>query len=142
MNRLAGKFLECDWRVIAAFLIVASVSPLLGGCREKANTVSLTGHVSYRGEPLGNGIIAFFPVDGRPISGAILETGEYSLNVPPGDYAVTVDVSTEVPAGYKEGDKLPASKIAIPPQYSVRAKTTLSAKVQAGQNEPINFELK
>ena len=60
----------------------------------------------------------------------------------PGEYTVTVAVGIEYPKGFKEGDPVPAVKIVLPDQYTSRAKSTLKAMVNKGQNAPIDFELK
>ena len=133
---------ESSFRTKVAVLFVAALS--LTGCGGSSSTVSVQGHVTYRGEPLENGLATFFPPEGRPISVAISEDGSYQAQLEPGEYVVAVSVGpgNERPAGYKLGDPVPPPKIVLPIQYSSRAKSTLSASVKTGQTEPINFDLK
>jgi hypothetical protein len=111
------------------------------GCMKSSGAVSVQGRVTYRGNALKSARITFFPDTGRPVS-AVISDAEYTTELRPGDYAVAVNVGTELPAGFKEGDPVPAPKIVLPPQYSTRAQSTLKATVKTGQSEPIDFELK
>ncbi len=114
----------------------------LVGCGSSGGNETVRGNVSFRGQPITNGGLTFFPGKGRPVSAAIQSDGQYSVELPPGDYDVVVSLGFEKPPGWKEGDPLPPQKIVLPVQYTVRAKTTLKATVAPGQAEPINFELK
>jgi hypothetical protein len=110
------------------------------GCRESSNEVAVQGRVTYRGAPLGKGSLTFFPSKGRPASAPLSEEGEYELELPPGQYSVTVNVGTDLPPGFKEGDPVPPPTIVLPPEYTSRARSKLTATVSKG--EPINFDLK
>lgn len=127
-------------RTLSAFCLAAAICA--PGCGGSTSTVPVTGHVNYRGQPLANGFLTFFPVAGRPTSAAISEDGSYQAQLEPGEYIVAVGVGLEMPAGYKLGDSVPPPKFVLPVQYTSRAKSTLKASVQPGQSEPINFDLK
>jgi hypothetical protein len=118
-----------------------STTILLSGCREPSDTVSVTGKVTYRGQPLTNGAVMFFPPTGRPSAVALSEDGSYSADLPPGEYTVTINVVTELPPGYREGDPLPPPKIVLPPEYTTQAKSTLKATVSEENQQPIDFKL-
>jgi hypothetical protein len=138
----ASRLLTGDHRFLAYvggfFLLVLNAA----GCSKSSNTVSVSGHVAYRSEPINSGTVTFFPVAGRPVSAAI-SGGDYKADLAPGDYTVTVSLAPELPPGYKEGDPPPPPpKVVLPDTYTARAKSTLSAKVAAGQSEPIDFDLK
>ncbi|MDO4627679.1 MAG: hypothetical protein Q4C70_00700 [Planctomycetia bacterium] len=62
----------------------------LSGCGgEKLTTV--TGNVSWKGEPVVEGRMEFAPVDGKTASVAgIIENGVYTVNVPPGEKIVRI----------------------------------------------------
>jgi hypothetical protein len=112
------------------------------GCGASSDTVSVSGNVSYRGEPLPGGAITFFPAAGRPVTAPISDDGEYSAELPPGEYVVVVNVSTELPPGYQEGDPLPPPKVVLPPEYTTRVRSTLKATVTADLDEAVDFALK
>jgi hypothetical protein len=111
------------------------------GCMKSSDGVPVRGHVSYRGDPLASAGITFFPANGRPVTAAVTQ-GDYAIEVVPGDYTVVVNVGSELPPGYKEGDPVQPPKVVLPDEYSERAKSTLKASVKAGQSEPIDFNLK
>jgi hypothetical protein len=52
-----------------------------------------------------------------------------------------VTVGAELPPGFKEGDLMPPPKVALPPEYTTLAKSTLQATVTPNQSEPIDFAL-
>jgi hypothetical protein len=112
------------------------------GCGQSSNDVSVQGKVSYRGAPLHKGSVTFFPASGRPVSAALSDGGQYTLELAPGEYAVTVNVGTDLPPGFKEGDPIPPPTIVLPPEYTSRARSKLTATVSKDSDEPINFDLK
>jgi hypothetical protein len=120
----------------ASLLLIGAV-----GCGKSTDVQTVHGHVSYHGAPLAAAGITFFPSNGRPVT-VLATNGEYTAELAPGAYTVTISVGPEIPPGFKEGDLVPPPKIALPPEYSVRAKSTLTATVAADQSEPINFDLK
>ena len=122
--------------VVAVAMLMLSVS----GCRDTSGGVPVQGQVSYRGEPLPHGAITFFPATGRPATAPISAEGDYAIELPPGEYVVIVNVSADLPPGFKEGDPLPPPKIVLPPQYTTRARSTLTATVTEDQPR-IDFEL-
>jgi hypothetical protein len=54
---------------------------------------------------------------------------------------VAVNYTEPLPAGYKEGDPIPRPKLVLPPEYSTRARSKLTATVAADQSAPIDFKL-
>jgi hypothetical protein len=122
------------WVLITTGLFIA-------GCRESTNKISTAGSVTYNGEPLNNGAIAFYPVTGRPTIVSLSADGHYTVDLDPGHYVVTVQSSTKLPEGFKEGDPVPPPKHVLPPEYSVRARSKLSATIKANQTEPVDFTL-
>ena len=112
------------------------------GCGGSANAVKVEGHASYRGEAITNGTVTFFPASGRPVVAPLSGEGDYTVELAPGEYVVVIMVGATIPEGYKEGDPLPPPKITLPAEYTVRAKSKLTASVQPGQSDSINFDLK
>ena len=68
----------------AAATILAAAACVLPGCGSAAATVS--GEVTYEGQPVGDGYISFTPADGRgKDAGAPIANGRYIVaNLPPG----------------------------------------------------------
>ena len=140
MQQLITAFLACNLRAAGPLVLIAAVSGT--GCDKASSGISVSGHASYRGEPLAKGLISFFPATGRVVSAPIADDGSYELSLEPGDYTVTVSLGVELPPGFKEGDRVPPPKVVLPDQYSVRAKSTLKATVAPGHAEPLDFDLK
>jgi hypothetical protein len=126
---------------LVAVAVLLSFLICMPGCNKSGGKIPVHGHVTYRGEAIERASLTFFPETGRP-EGTTVENGEYTIQLMPGDYTVTVLISVALPKGYKEGDTLPPPKIILPEEYISRARSTLKATVKAGQSEPIDFVLK
>jgi hypothetical protein len=111
------------------------------GCGRSSDVLPVQGKVSYRGEPVTNGSITFFPAQGRPESAPLSDEGAYEIHLPPGDYRVTINVGLTLPPGWKEGDPVPRPTIVLPPQYSTPAKSALTAQISPELTESIDFPL-
>lgn len=114
---------------------------IIGGCVETSNTVTVQGNVSYRGKPLTKAAVTFFPEKGRAIFADLNADGDYTAELPPGEYTVTINISSELPPGFKEGDLPPAPDLVLPPEYTTRAKSKLTATVREGEPQTIDFPL-
>jgi hypothetical protein len=70
---------------------------LLGGCGRNSATVS--GSVTYEGEPVAEGMVTLLPADGKgPSSGGAIVNGRYKVeNVKPGPKVVKVEAVKAVP---------------------------------------------
>jgi hypothetical protein len=112
------------------------------GCADSSDAGSVHGRVTFRGQPLPNGSVTFFPTSGRPINAPLGADGAYIAQLPPGEYVVTVSYSEPLPPGFKEGDPTPRPKFVLPPEYTTRASSKLMATVSEDSDEPISFELK
>jgi hypothetical protein len=128
-------------RLLAAGCTLLLLTIGLEGCKKSTGAVPIHGNVSFRGQPLANASLTFFPKSGRPIA-APIDQGQYATEILPGEYSATVSVAIEIPKGYQEGQPLPPPKVVLPEEYTVANKSTLKATVNAGQSEPIDFELK
>jgi hypothetical protein len=127
------------WRLALPLLILGGAF----GCGGDADEgVTVEGKVAYQGEPITNGSLTFFPASGRPITAALSEDGEYSCQLPPGEYRVTVTVGVMPPAGWKEGDPVPPPSIVLPDRYGSRLETPLTATVTAASGtHTVDFPL-
>lgn len=123
--------------------LIASVSLSVVGCGDSSGTVPVNGQVTFRGQPLPNATLAFFPKTGRPVLASVSD-GDYCTELVPGDYSITVTTAFEMPQGYgrTHWNQLPPQTFQVPEDYTSRARTPLNATVAADQSESINFELK
>jgi hypothetical protein len=133
---------------------------MLIGCSSKDKNLSLSGKVTYKGEPVTGGSLSLIPTDGKtpPVNTKINGDGTYMI-VPPALGKLNVTVETESIRGMKSGgpvyanvpkgpngedmsDKLPKRDAAsqqnykpIPPKYSQAATSGLSVDIHSGKNE-------
>ncbi len=101
----------------------------------------VSGSVTYKGQPLSQGEISFFPTNGRPafgkiVDGKIVEATFVATNdgVPVGTHQVSIQSMTNADDMYAEQKSL------IPKRYGDPATSGLTAEVQKGQND-LSFEL-
>jgi hypothetical protein len=92
---------------------------VIPGCAKQTGTVS--GSVTYKGQPLKGGVVAFIPAAGASVPADIAEDGTYTAeDVPVGEVTVTVDTSSlKPPAGFRGGG---------PPQYEPPANAPAGTK--------------
>jgi hypothetical protein len=74
-----------NWLLIATLLLSLAAT----GC---GRTTSVTGRVTYDGQPVQNGAITFYPADGQgPSAGAMVADGQYRVEgITPGKKMVQV----------------------------------------------------
>jgi hypothetical protein len=130
-----------------AVAIVVTLIPL--GCGgsgpEKA---SVYGKVTYKGQPVPKGTIAFVTTapNGRNATGAIGTDGSYTLQTEEpgdgallGDYKVTISARDDVILDYIPPKPIPPKRL-VPEKYENPDASGLKATVKSGKN-PLNFEL-
>lgn len=66
---------------------------LVAGCGRESHPLS--GTVSFDGKPVADGYITFFPTAGTS-RGTPIQSGQYELDVPPGEYRVLVTATPKV----------------------------------------------
>jgi hypothetical protein len=121
-------------------------------------TATVSGKVTYKGEPVTAGYVTYYGADGKTDSGRIDADGHYTVyKAPVGDVKVAVltsDPKRRVPSGGlskgKQASKHPDSEItasdqvgkfvAIPPRYKDPDKSGLAFTVKSG-SQVINLEL-
>ncbi len=144
MNRLGAA---------AGCLGLVSLLSLAGGCsREKARH-EITGKVTYKGEPVEDGLIHFEPVEGKgSADGAQITNGTYRIPTDkgmfPGKYVVSIyigdgyggagDASPDAPArpGRRAGAR---GKERAPPEFNT--KSNLVRVVTAEGPNKFDFEI-
>jgi hypothetical protein len=82
-------------------------------------TASVQGKVTYNGQPLPGGTIAFHPEKGKPVEGKIIADGTYSADkAPVGTMRVTVK----------------AKGARLPQKYAFADKSGISVEIKKGRN--------
>lgn len=116
---------------------------LVAGCGSGDGSTKVTGQVTYKGTPLPMGVINFFPGDGgRPIGQAITSDGQYTAELPAGNYTVVVLASNPpVPPGWKEGDPLPKPPVTVPAKYGLPTSSPLQVTIPAERSFEHNVSL-
>lgn len=146
-NQCNGMPTPC---VIWMPLLVAAVA--FGGCdiAKSRGWASVQGSVTYEGQPVGNGTIAFLPQapNGRAVSSEIRD-GIYSIpntfKLAGGDYYVQIagyrsTGKTGTPSPYASNTDLEIREQYIPAVYNNR--TELTASIEAGETRTLDFDLK
>jgi hypothetical protein len=128
-------------RGLPLYPCLLSAFVLLCGCGKGSERVFVGGTVAYGDKPLPTAALTFYPNSGRPVTAPVSDQGQYQTELLPGEYVVTVNLSTQLPPGFKEGDPLPPPPIVLPQKYTNKATSTLTATVVPGQSEPIDFAL-
>jgi len=110
---------------------VAAVAMM--GCGPSTSTIS--GTVTFNGEPVANGAISFFPTDGKGSpAGGLIKDGRYTVTgLKPGER--TVQLSSPVVAGTRKDDYGNDTRIAeelIPPAWGRASQNKIT--VTAGSN--------
>ncbi len=111
------------------------------GCGQKSTDVAVTGHVTYKGQPIPRGSVAFFPAQGRAVVTPTDDSGAYSATLAPGAYKVTVTVGVTLPPGWKEGDPLPKQAITLPVEYTTQSRTKLSATIGPASEQMVDLKM-
>jgi hypothetical protein len=95
----------------------------------RPNPATVTGKVTFKGQPLNSGFVTFIGRDNRRYSANISADGTFSFRkgIPAGDYAVIID-----PAVFND-PKAPAP-VAIPDQFRNPDRTTLIQSLKQGAN--------
>jgi hypothetical protein len=120
----------------AGALVVACLSLAAGGCSEKGdpNMATVTGVVTFKGQPLTKGAVGFAASGGESGSAVIDSQGRYEAKLRPGNYQATVQSEESAATMGDKGQMIPA-KSAIPEKYGAIATSGLATTVQKGKNK-------
>jgi len=142
-------------RISSVLFLVASLLPLASGCGSGQPMGTVTGTVSYEGEPIENGSIVFEVSGARPATGKIVNgqitdvtTDAEGDGVPVGNAKIAVfatdapaETPAETPAATDPGTGGDMSnymgmdaKSIIPPHFNDPASSGLSTEIVEGEN--------
>jgi hypothetical protein len=119
--------------------------PLLGllvasGCGEQREPLyPVSGEVTFEGEPLAEGTIAFVPLDGRTPHSTPVTAGKYEVELPAGPQKVIIEASRFIGPEDKVMGLRPREQY-LPDKYNVDS--TLEIDVKAEQENKFDFPLK
>jgi hypothetical protein len=128
-------------QLLAIAGLLSLVSP--AGCSRGPTLATVTGTVTYKGQPLKEGTITFVPADGRSatgkiVDGKITEVSCFETNdgVPVGSHKVLIQ---SIQTG---ADMYAPAKSLIPDKYGSLEKSDLRADIKAGETNTVSFDLK
>ncbi len=123
-----------------AWIVSVVCVTLLPGCGRSAKTTTVTGNITFKGQPVSSGLINFQPAGGKTLGGPIKADGAYEFQLPPGEYKVRIDAPPAIPASYKEGDPLPKlGPRLVPEKYADFNGSGLTASIK-DQSEPQSLD--
>lgn len=136
------------WLSVSALILALGWAAGCGDSGPKRYGVS--GTVTYKGEPIKNGLISFIPQGSQASAGgASIINGKYEVpakpGLPPGQYAVSINVPTGAGKAAPGAEEAPgaggekATRETLPAKYN--SKTELKADVQPSKTM-FDFELK
>jgi hypothetical protein len=137
-----------NWAVTLILFVIGLVAA--GGCSESGNpkTYPVNGKVSYRGQPVTNGMVLLTPqAKGHAATGNLEAGGKFQLTTfekndgaVPGKYNVAIQVFPAEGAGLP-GAEFGNKKPPIPQKYMSDSTSGLTAEITAGENA-LDFQLK
>ncbi len=113
---------------------------LPAGCSDNG-LVEVTGRVTCDDKPLEKGTISFLPADGKgPTAAAIIEQGDYSVEVAPGEKKVEIlGYKTAGKRRYDENDPsspmLDINEQIVPERFNTKTKLTCQIEAGAGPHD-------
>ena len=123
---------------------IALASGILSGCHssDARPTAPVSGRVTYRGQPLDHGRVAFIHESGHGAADNIRPDGQYSLEAIVGANKIAIeclDPDSKATVPGRPDLTLPVSL--IPERYSNHMTSGLTFEVQDGDNSPADFTL-
>lgn len=135
--------------VIAVVITCLVVLPGCSGSSDQLKTVPLTGVVTYKGSPVADADIVFYPTKGPAGSAKSDSKGAFQIKTngqsggTPGQNKVTVvasGTSTVPPSDGRATEFM--NKSTLPAKYSSETTTDLVVDVPSGGNSSLQLELK
>ncbi len=128
----------------ACLLATACLSATVG-CDSGQSTSSVSGKITYQGEPVTSGLINFLPERGQPLGGGLRSDGTYQFKLPAGQYKVRIDTPPAMPADWSEKDGDPLPKLPprqLPAKYGKYPTSGLTVTVnEQSSSQVVDFIL-
>ena len=135
MIRLKGKACPATWCAAACLVLFC-------GCGGGPRQYTVTGEVSYEGQPVAEGEIVFADAEGSgPTATASIENGKYEIKTIAGKKKVRITATRETGKIIEGamGAKYPERVDLIPPKYNTA--TTLVRTVDPNGDRVLDFRL-
>lgn len=133
-------------RAIICSIVALSALALSPGCSTGPPTGTVTGEVTFDGQPLKEGRIAFLPVDGQsPTAGTTIRDGKFETQVPVTKMRVEINANKVI--GKRKAYDTPQSPVVdevvelIPARYNTESELTLDVK-RGSQKEDYHLKSK
>jgi len=123
------------WQRALASVWLIGLSMLMGCGNEKS---SVSGTVTFDGEPVKNGSITFVKPEGELVrEGAVIRDGAFQASLPPGEYKIELAAQKVTGKRTQKGfdgkdEEVEETKELFPERYNT--KTTLTRKINRGAN--------
>jgi len=123
------------WRQLRIYVVLCSLLLSIGCVNEKS---SVSGTVTFEGQPVKSGTITFVKSDGDLMrEGAVIQDGSFEAHVPPGNYKIELNaqkvVRTRTQKGFDGKDEeVQVTEELFPERYNT--KTSLTTKIDRGAN--------
>ena len=125
---------------VRPWIVLGLLVSLLAGC-DKNPLAEVRGMVYYEGQPLPQGRIGFYPDEGRPAYGEIVE-GKFQLTtIEAGDGALVGEHRVSIHSDAPTEDPFADAESLIPLRYRDPDTSGLTAEVVPGPNLDLRFEL-
>lgn len=150
--------LRGKWGGYGRTFVVVMVAAVAGGCGSKSSvkTGRASGKVTFKGQPLTEGVVSFVGEQGGAGTGMIGSDGNYTLrtatglSIPVGVYTVSVMPASPIPTDDPEtamrkavankGIKPPSLSSQIPVKYQSPSTSDIKKEITEGDNT-INIDL-
>lgn len=124
-------------------LVLVAVFTVVGCGKASKKTGTVTGTVTYKGNPVKSGLVNFLSATGAASQGQIDASGNYKLDAPieEGEYKVYLQPPIPGQAGPPDKKAVPPPKFEVPEKFQDMAKSGVKVTVKPGENT-IPIELK
>jgi len=130
--------------LFASWIILAFIT----GCDGSKSQSGVEGNINFKGSPLDQGTIQFFPESGgAPVGSSLIANGKYTIpkspGIAPGKYRIVISSgdTKAPPAEAMPGQSGPPAKERIPAEYnSGSLKNPVIREVGSGINQ-IDFDI-
>jgi hypothetical protein len=117
---------------------MAAAIVAVSGCNKGIQKVTISGTISYKGQPLSSGLLKFVGPEGSTSAAVIQPNGKFIItDVVPGEVKVGV---VEAPQGGKTASGAKTAPVDLPEKYRDPEKSGLKYTITPGMSE-LNIDI-